>query len=372
MARGGDRGGRSAVRSVARVCPPRPGRGRAHRAPVGCGAARACPPRAPDLSTWPALGATSGPAGGSCTTNRTSPRFACLLPRQPARRAFGRSRRTDCRARPAELDDGSWRRLLARGRSWEQSDDHAPCPRLPDALSRDRPRHGLAAGRHVHALAARARLVGDVPGDRRRQRATDTGTGCDSSGSRPTSAARRRRESPRPATSISRCSRSGSRPRACFRSCARSLPETRVIDRLDRRALPARGAAPARSRGATRRRIRRRAGVRAQRLPGGRRGAHRLVARGAGSWATSSGQQRIHDIPAGHSGAALADPFERAQRDRLHRQLPPPAERRSGRVPVPRRRSAPRPGSPRRASRGRDRQPARRQRRRARPTGCRT
>ena len=40
------------------------------------------------------------------------------------------------------------------------------------ALPRDRSRHGLSARGHVHTLAARARLVGDLPGDGGRRRAT--------------------------------------------------------------------------------------------------------------------------------------------------------------------------------------------------------
>ena len=190
--------------------------------------------------------------------------------------------------------------------------------------------------------AARARLVGDLPGDRERQRATERASPAAARDPDLRRAATRRRESWRPASSTSPCSRSGSPPRGCFRSCAAVSPETRiVIDSIDVHFLRA---------------------ARQGLLVDGHLDEHfgaRLASelnayRGADAVLTVSskearllgdflGPERIHDIPLAQTGATVADPLRGAERDPVHRQLPPPAERRGGRAPVPRRRPAARP-----------------------------
>ena len=174
----------------------------------------------------------------------------------------------------------------------------------------------------------------------------------------------RRRESCPPASSTSPSSRSGIPLRGCCRSWARSRPKPgwwSTRSTCTSCARPGASCWPGRS----------------STSPSGSGLPAELNAyRWADAVLTVSsnearllgeflGPERIHDIPLAQTRAAVAHPLRGSERDPVPRQLPPPAERRGGRVSLPRRPAAAQPGSPRRASGGRGRQPSRRGRRRA-------
>ena len=219
----GDREGCSGSRAVARVRAPRRRRGRARRAAIGCGAADARRPATRARSTWPRSRLSLWSSGWELRYQPDAAAVRVLARRQPGR-ASGRRRRTDCRHGPPSSTTAPGAACW-RATKWELSDDPATCPRVPDALPRDRSRHRLSARGHVHTLAARARLVGDLPGDRERQRATARASPAAARDPDLRRLSTRRRESSPPASSISPCSRSGSPLRGCFRSCARSRPK---------------------------------------------------------------------------------------------------------------------------------------------------
>ena len=254
--------------------PPRSGSSCCDRLPRGS----AC--RADGAGAFDLAGLSARPVvervGAALPAGRRRGSRACAGGSRPV---SGRRHRTACRHVPPSsmTRPGA---VCWRATKWGPSDEPATCPRLPDALPRDRSRHGLAARGHVHTLAARARLVGDLPGDRGATASRGTRIACSSSGSRPTSAATRRRRSSPPAKfdlALLAFWEPASRLLPILRAVS---PDTRVVvDSIDVHFLRD-GPARPRGRGAARRAIRCRRRRRAQRLPAGRRGAHRFVERG--------------------------------------------------------------------------------------------